>query len=124
MQREAHRFLHTIAIVLALAALFPVAAAAGRWGPGVPSRAGQQLASVHMTPGTCHQYCDTLPSSAGRPRPAPTVLRPRVVTVAARGFSWDDAAIGFGTACGLTLVAFGALAYRRNGAVHEVRESV
>jgi hypothetical protein len=50
-------------------------------------------------------------------------VRPRVVTVVtSSGFSWDDAAIGFGTACGLALLTIGALAYRRHGAVHGIRE--
>jgi hypothetical protein len=125
MQREATRILHTLAIAIALAAVAPAAATAGRWGPG--TRAGEQPAEVHMALGTCHQYCEPALSSrlaAKRPaRPAPTALRPRVITFkAGTGFNWNDAAIGFGSACGLALVTFGAFAYRRHGAVHEIRE--
>jgi hypothetical protein len=126
MQRQAARLVHTLAIVVAVAVLVPAAATAGRWGPGTSSRATTPPTAVHAAFGTCHQYCSS-PSERARTKHVGAWtainLRPRVVTVAARrGFSWSDAAIGFGTACGLALVAFGALAYRRHGAVDEIGE--
>jgi hypothetical protein len=125
MQRQAARLVHTLAIVVAVAVLVPAAATAGRWGPGTSSRATTPPTAVHAAFGTCHQYCSRSARARTKHARAGTAigLRPRVVTVAARsGFSWSDAAIGFGTACGLALVAFGALAYRRHGAVDEIGE--
>lgn len=121
MQSQAARLMYALAISIAVAALVPAVAIAGRWGPGTPSRASEQPGAVDMPLGTCHQYCGSVSERHGGPT-APA-LRPRIVTVVARsGFSWSDAAIGFGTACGLALVTAGALAYRRHGAVHEIRE--
>jgi len=125
MQRHAARLLHSVAIAVAVAALVPAAVIAGRFGPGTPSGASAQSKSVPSALGTCHQYCDTLHKgvthTGGR---TPFVSRPRIVTVvASSAFSWSDAAIGFGAACGLALLALGALAYRRRGAIPEIREA-
>jgi hypothetical protein len=123
MQRLAAHFLHSLPIALAVAALVPAAAIAGRWGPGTPSPASQQPTAVHMGLGMCHQYCSALSERTRTKHPTAIALRPRIVTfVASSGFNWNDAAIGFGTACGLALLATGALAYRRHGAVHGSRE--
>jgi hypothetical protein len=108
-----------LVVTLVAAMLFPAVGAAGI-GPAYST------ARYRAWSTTCHQYCSSVPEGS-RPkstgRPTAVVLRPRVVTVAASsGFSWDDAAIGFGTASALALLTIGALAYRRRSAVHGIRQ--
>jgi len=122
MHRHASRIIRGLAIVVALASLTPASATAGRWGPGTPSRAGEQP-TVHMPRGTCHQYCSSVDQHLSQ-RPALTTVPPRIVTVVADGgFNWNDAAIGFGAACGLMLLSLGSLLLRRQGGIRQARET-
>ena len=125
MHRHASRIVRGLAIVVALASLTPASATAGRWGPGTPSRAGEQP-TVHMPRGTCHQYCSSVDQHLTQTHPGrPTsATRPRIVTVLADGgFNWNDAAIGFGAACGLMLLSLGSLLLRRQGGIRQARET-
>jgi hypothetical protein len=124
MHRHANRILRGLAIVVALASIMPAAATAGRWGPGTPSGANEQP-TVHMTRGTCHQYCSSVDQHLAQTHPGrPTsTMRPRIVTVIADGgFNWSDAAIGFGAACGLVLLSLGSLLLRRQAGIRHARE--
>ncbi len=121
MYRHANRILRGLAILVALASLTPAAATAGRWGPGTPSPASEQ-STVHMPRGTCHQYCSSVDQHLSQ-RPVLTSVRPRIVTVVADGgFNWNDAAIGFGAACGLVLLSLGSLLLRRQAGIRQARE--
>jgi hypothetical protein len=122
MYRHANRIIRGLAIVVALTILTPASATAGRSGPGTPSRASEQP-TVHMPRGTCHQYCSSVDQHLSQ-RPLLTTVRPRIVTVVADGgFNWSDAAIGFGTACGLVLLSLGSLLLRRQAGIRQARET-
>jgi hypothetical protein len=127
MHPHATRAVRCLAVLLALAALAAPSAGAGRFGPGTPSRAGEQR-TVHMPRQTCHQYCASVDQylSQARPgHPALTQVQPRIVTVTTdTGFNWADAAVGFGAASGLALLALGTTLVRRHGRVRHARQSV
>jgi hypothetical protein len=125
MHPHATRTLRRLAIMLALAALAAPSASAGRFGPGMPSQTGEHR-TVHMPRAICHQYCASVDQHLSQPRrghPARTQVQPRIVTVATdTGFNWADAAVGFGAASGLALLALGTSLVRLlYGARHEAR---
>src|SRR5262249_28895971 len=87
------------------------AASAARYGPGTsatPIKTG--IAAT-----TCHQYCDTT-GRVTHTKTTPVIVRTEVVAPR-DGFRWLDAAIGFGVACGLALLAAGALVAKRRARV-------
>jgi hypothetical protein len=125
MHPHATRSLRRLAVMLALAALAAPSASAGHFGPGMPSRAGEQP-TVHMPRATCHQYCasaDQYLSQRRSGRAIRTSVRPRIVTVATdTSFNWADAAVGFGAASGLALLALGTLLLRHQTGSRETQE--
>ena len=116
MPITARQILTSLAVVVVIAACAAPAATAGRFGPGSPSRPAT-VRAVHTPPTTCHQYCGSVDHHA---TPPSITVPPRVVTVTTNdGFSWADAAVGFGVACGLALLAGGLILIRRHGRVPE-----
>jgi len=94
----------TVAMLLALA-LVPTAGA----------RVGQPTRSAVVPAATrCHQYCDVAHGN-GPALSTPVVIRTEAAP--ARGFEWLDAGIGFGVACGLALLAAGAMLVKRRARV-------
>ena len=116
MPIRARQILTSLAIALVIAACAVPAATAGRFGPGSPGRSSAAR-PVHIAPTTCHQYCDVVNPPA--PKPPTVVLPPHVTVVSNAGFSWADAAVGFGAACGLALLASGLVLLRRHGRIRE-----
>jgi hypothetical protein len=116
-----------LALMLVLSALAAPSASAGRFGPGMPSQTGEHR-TVHMPRQTCHQYCASVDQylSQARPgHPALTQVQPRIVTVTTdTGFNWADAAVGFGAASGLALLALGTSLVRRHGRMRHARQPI
>jgi hypothetical protein len=83
------------------------AASAARSGPGTSARPIQ----TRIGATTCHQYCGTT-GRVTHAKTTPVIVRTEVVAPQA-GFRWLDAAIGFGVASGLALLAAGALVAKR-----------
>ena len=111
--------LRVLTIVTVLAAASPAAGTAGRWGPGTSGTNDRATARVPF--GTCHQYCTALYGTHTHSgRPVVTVVTTRPVTATANpGFNWDDAAIGFGVAWGLVVLALGSLLLIRRASTRQ-----
>jgi hypothetical protein len=123
MHTNTARILRRLAIVLAVAAVAAPPASALRYGPGTPSQASVQR-TVHMPRALCHQYCAYVDQHASQPSGQhPSAVQPRIVTITTdTGFNWGDAAVGFGAACGLALLALGTIPLLRHGHLRQTRE--